>query len=231
MRSAPGSSRWSAYPSRSPSRKLVSRRAAASSPGVEHALRGVRDRLVEHARDALVAVCVHPVHAPRRRERVVPALRAPRPAERCEHLVGITRAVAHGPRRHGVRRAGRHALDAVGERVDDAAVTVTGVRRGVVRHVHLVGPDLTRHPRDDRGRWADAEAEPSAQGLVQRAQGGGQPGPTGRARAVPQDRVEDEQAEDRAGAGGRPQGRVVPQPQVTSEPHDRGHSTTLRRWV
>ncbi len=199
--------------------------------GFRHPVGRIPQRLVEHLLHALVALGADPVDLPGRPDRVVPSVRTPSPAVRREHLVGISRPVLDRPRRHGVRRAGRDPLHPVGKRVDDGVVALVSVGGEVTRDVQLVGVHLAEHLRHDRWCGTDPDAQPAIHRVVQRAQVGGQPGPSRRPGVVPERLVQDEQAEHRPGPGRLAQCGVVAQPEVPAEPHDRGHSTTLRGGV
>jgi hypothetical protein len=177
---------------------------------------GASGRPSEHVLD--------PPDAAGRVERVVPAVGPPGPGERGEDLERRAPAGEEGPRRHRVGRPDRPQLDLVlRQRGAHLVVTLGAVGPGVVRDVHRLGAGLAGHVPHGAGGGVPPDDEVPAGPLVQLGQAAGEePAAVGAGRGT-QVGVVHEQGDDAVVLPRRlDQRRVVPEPQVAPEPHDRG---------
>ena len=110
----------------------------------------------------------------------------------------------------------------LGQRLLDRGIASRAVRREVRGDVHAVRPDLAGNPHHLDGRVAvhDVQTLDAVGEVLKESAEVGNPGAGGRA---PQPVVEDEQWDDtvRTGVDGSPEGGLVVQSEIASEPHHR----------
>ena len=158
--------------------------------------------------------------------RPAPAVPPPSPVERRVHAERLAVVLAHPARRDRVRRAGADQAHPLRQRRRDPLVPFPPVRAEVGGDVHRRRPDLAGDAGDDVLRPAPQQDQPPVQGRVERAQGAIEERQPGSPARPAQRVVEHEQCQHPVAGGvtGRQQGRVVPEPQIPTEPQHTGHS-------
>ena len=169
--------------------------------------------------------------------RSVHAVLGPGAMEGAEHLVRAAGAVRQSSRRHRVGRTGPAEVDLrTGECRRHGFVPRSTVRGEVGADMHLTGATGPGHLQHGIARLAayDAEARTSrlAQFGVEGMQRGEQPGPADGTCRAQQHRVEDEKRQHGlAFVNRRPQRWIVGEPEVTSQPPDRGTHVGCHRLI